>query len=136
MKYLTIKFLHWFFCKINDPIWSPSRFGACCHCGKIHGKSDYAKQAHIKLGQVAEGFRKGMIMPTKTIRLFNLAGKDPLIIGLREIEDGGYFITEANAILLATEIDSLQRAYAASRNQSYDECWSELLHQPLPQENE
>ena len=40
------KFFHWFFCKINDPIWSPSltMFASgkvCCHCKRVHGQVIY-----------------------------------------------------------------------------------------------
>lgn len=35
--------VHWFFCKIGNPIFSPSLLGlsgryTCLHCGKCHGE--------------------------------------------------------------------------------------------------
>lgn len=53
MSEILRKLGHWFFCKIDEPIISPSKAvglddWSCMHCGKVHGTIEQKRDDYYK----------------------------------------------------------------------------------------
>jgi hypothetical protein len=91
------KFLYWIFCKLDDPIYSPSKAGflndcSCLFCGKVHGTL-FFKQ------------------PTMVIDYAEPGVKDQTVIGvLIAVEpDGSQWVSLDDYQAALKKIESLER---------------------------